>query len=74
MFARIDSKGEQKLTAENLPQFFRDYPEQSMRSLMAEMDFNSDGVITRVEWMAYWEYLRLAGAEEKMIRKAVPMS
>lgn len=42
-----------------------------MRLVLQEIDFNQDGQITRNEWLAYWEYLRVAGCEEKSIRKSV---
>lgn len=40
---------------------------------MNAMDFNQDGVITRSEWFAYWEYIRRAGYEEIAIKKSVPL-
>ena len=38
---------------------------------MSAMDFNQDGLITRSEWFAYWEYIRRAGYEEIAIKKSV---
>lgn len=38
---------------------------------MKEMDVNNDDILTFQEWMAYWQYIRLAGYEESIIKKTV---
>ena len=71
LFESIDVDGEQKLTPKNLSDYFKEYPEASVKLIMSAMDFNQDGVITKNEWFGYWEYIRRAGYEEKVIRKTV---
>lgn len=47
VFESIDIDGQQKLTNKNLSNYFKDYPDSSVRVIMTAVDFNQDGVITR---------------------------
>jgi hypothetical protein len=38
---------------------------------MNAMDFDQDQVITKTEWLGYWEYIRRAGYDEVAIKKSV---
>ena len=38
---------------------------------MDNIDLNQDGVITKNEWLAYWEYVRQAGYSDRAIFKSV---
>jgi Ca2+-binding EF-hand superfamily protein len=72
IFNNIDKKKEGKLHAENLSEYFTEYTESSVSIILREIDLNTDGVITKSEWLAYWEYVRMAGYNDKAIYKSVP--
>lgn len=74
IFETIDGGNELQLNNRNLTDYFKEYPESSVKLIMNAMDFNQDGVITRSEWFAYWEYIRRAGYEELAIKKSVAVS
>jgi Ca2+-binding EF-hand superfamily protein len=61
IFASIDTKDTGKVDQDNLAAYFKEYSDSSVKIILKEMDFNLDGIITHEEWLAYWEYVRLAG-------------
>jgi len=71
IFSSIDTKNTGKLDQDNLSAYFKEYSDSSVKIILKEMDFNHDGIITRSEWIGYWEYVRLAGYDEKSIKKSV---
>jgi len=71
VFLNIDAKGTGQLDTHNLSAYFEEYTETAVKIILNEIDLNKDGIITRGEWMAFWEYLRAAGYDEKNIRTSV---
>ncbi len=71
VFGCIDVKNSGQLEKQNLSAYFEEYTESSVKIILNEIDLNRDGIITKGEWMAFWEYVREAGYQEKQIRKAV---
>jgi hypothetical protein len=71
IFNNIDLHKQGVLNENNLTVYFKEYTETCVRVILEGIDLNQDGIITRKEWMAYWEYVREAGYSDRAILKSV---
>ena len=49
--------------------YFSSFSDHYTKILMREMDFNKDGIITKNEWLGYWEMVRRAGYRNSEIKR-----
>ena len=72
-FAKIDLRNNKQITHQDLEQYFTEFSNSACKILLSEIDLNQDGIITRNEWIGYWEYLRRAGYKPFVLKKEPPI-
>lgn len=54
-FDKLDPEKKGKLSAESIEKYWKgNYAKVYTQVLFREVDLNADGLVNRVEWLAYW--------------------
>lgn len=71
-FKKLDQNKNNRISSTEIENHFGAYSTASAKVMLRQIDLDNDGVITKNDWIGYWELVRRAGYKNAEIMQAVP--